>query len=322
MTAKESDKTSTAAAGGGGTLQVLLYCYRSLPSNLLRIGNLDITFTIASFLVLSAFRVVYFQLLTVVAGWPLRSKMTTDSASSLVSITHSIPLCIWLTEWFWKVGFRAYSPSCALSSHSDKNLRDAASACLQMCTGYMMFDAIWLIKDTYQLDIMPLTQFDLMIMAHHTLTSFYMTSCRVIGAGHVSAMILMLTGEISNPLMNGMFITRFAIQLDCCKDSAAIQLLHSLLEHTFAVVYIIFRTTIGPVCSIHLAWDVLFTKQGRQNIPLPLSIFWVMMIVGILIGSGDFVMEAVDMLQDGWDLRYTPDTDFGERYRIQSGDEL
>ncbi|CAJ1931417.1 unnamed protein product [Cylindrotheca closterium] len=304
----------------GGMLKLLLSCYRSLPK-VIQIGKLDFTFTFVSFAALSVIRTIFFQLLTAYYGWPIRSKMTTDAAASLASIVHSIVLCWLLTEWFWKLGFRAYFPSGKLSDHNS-DMKDSAVACLQVCTGYMLFDALWLIGNSYQLNILPLTEFETLVLAHHVLTSFYMISCRVIGAGHISAMILMLTGEISNPLMNGMFVTRFAIQLECCKHSEFIVMLHSLLEPSFAVVYIIFRTTIGPACAIHLAWDVLCTKQGRQNIPLLLSVFWVIMVIGVLVGSGPFIGEAIEMLQDGWKLKYTPDYDYGDRYRIHGGDEL
>lgn len=321
MTLKESENKEINSRTGG-SLKVLLYCYRTLPK-IIKIGKLDFTFTFASCAGLSILRIGFFKLLTAFYGWPARTKMTTDASASLASIVHSILLCWCLTEWFWKLGLKAYSPSGRLSDHDNNpDLKDAAVACLQFCTGYMLFDSLWLVGDAYQLDILPMTEFETLVLMHHFLTSFYMISCRVIGAGHISAMILMLTGEISNPLMNGMFVTRFAIQLECCRQSKTILILHSLLEHSFAVVYIAFRTTIGPACAIHLAWDVLFSKTGRQNIPLMLSVIWVIMVVGVLVGSGPFILEAFEMLQDGWELKYTPDYDYGARFQIRSGDEL
>jgi hypothetical protein len=317
-----SDKMATTSSTPKESwiLRPLLFAYQNLPP-LIKIRTLDVTFTLASFLCLSVLRIFIFQVL-LSFGWPERSKMTTDAASSLTSIVHAVALCLWLSVWFAKLGhYRKYIPSCKLSDHKDKNVQDAATACLQFCTGYMLFDSFWLFADTYQLGLMPLTEFEMLVLAHHALTSFYMTSCRILQAGHISAMILMLTGEISNPLMNAMFTTRFAIQLECC-SSEHMMLLHSIIEHSFAVVYLIFRLTIGPACAIHLAWDVLFTKRGRQNIPLPLSIVWVSMVVIVIAGSGPFILEAVEMLQDGWELKFSPEYDYGERFRIQGGDEL
>ena len=295
----------------------LLFAYENHPT-VVKIRKMDFTFTLSSFLFLTVVRLVIFQVL-IAFGWPVRSKMTTDAASSLTSILHSTMLCSWLIVMFAKLGFRNYIPSCKLSSH-DKDFQQAANACLEFCTGYMFFDAFFLIKDSYQLGIMPLTDFEMLVLGHHVFTSFYMISCRVVEAGHLSAMILMLTGEISNPLMNGMFVTRFAIQLECCRSENMI-LLHTFLEHAFAVVYVIFRIFIGPICAIHLVWDILFSSSGRQNIPTPLSVIWVLMILVVIVGSGPFVMEAVDMLRDGFELKFTPDYDYGERFRIQQ-DEL
>lgn len=300
-------------------LHPLLLAYQKLPP-LVQIGSLDFTFTLASFLLLSVLRSIIYQILASF-GWPVRSKMTTDAAASITSIVHSIALCTWLTAWFVKLGYKHYVPSCKLSDHKDKNVRDVAIACLEFCTGYMLFDSFWFLVATYQLGLMPPTEFEMLVLAHHALTSFYMISCRVIEAGHISAMILMLTGEVSNPLMNGMFTTRFAVQLKCC-SSDNMMLLHSLMEHSFAVVYLIFRIAIGPACAIHLAWDVLFTQRGRQNIPLPLSLIWVSMVIIVIAGSGPFILEAVEMLQDGWELKFPPNFDYGERFQIQNGGEL
>ena len=310
-------KTEASSLTDAWLLRMLLSWYRSCP-RFARIGGLDFSFTIASSLFLSVIRVITFQVL-VHLGWPARSKMTTDASSSLTSILHAIALCSWLTVFFAKLGWRNYIPSCKMNSHANEDFQDVSTACLQFCTGYMLFDSVWLIKDTYQLGLMPLTEFELLVLAHHFMTSFYMTSCRLIQAGHLSAMILMLTGEISNPLMNGMFTTRFAIQLECC-SSESMMVLHSLLEHIFAIVYLVFRIFIGPACAIHLSWDILFTKEGRKNIPFPLSLIWVAMVVLVIVGSGPFVLEAIEMLRDGWELKFPPSYDFGERFRIQDGE--
>jgi len=244
--------------------------------------------------------------------------MTTDAASSLTSILHAVYLCACLATLLLKIpgGWRSYIPSCKMSSHKQsKDWQDAATACLEMCTGYMLFDACWMVRDTHNLG-MNLNEFDFMILGHHFLTAFYMTSCRVIQAGHLSAMVLMLTGEITNPVMNSFFVTRFAMQLECCSSENLI-LLHTLLEHVHAVSYPFCRILAGPVCTLHNSWDLLFTREGRENVPLPLSLIWVTMAFAVLIGSVPFSLDAIDMLRDGWDLKYPPDYDFGERFGIK-----
>lgn len=191
---KEQDEDSFAVSDSW-ILRTLLGTYRILsrtrrPKNNSPIG---VAFTIASFLGLSLIRVIIFHSLLSL-GWPRHSKMITDAAASLTSIVHSTLLCTWLTVLFWKLGWRRYVPSWKLVDHKNTDWQDAATACLEFCTGYMLFDAFWLVKDTHDLGLLPLTEFEMLVLAHHALTSFYMLSCRLIGAGHVSAMILMLTG--------------------------------------------------------------------------------------------------------------------------------
>ena len=109
-------------------------------------------------------------------------------------------------------------------------------------------------------------------------------------------------------------MTRFAIQLECCSGETTAAL-HSWLEHSFAAVYLVFRIFIGPVCSVHVTYDLL-TKRGRTNVPLLLSLVWVGMVWAVLWGSIPFIEEAMEMLRDGWKLKYHADFDFGERFRI------
>ena len=294
-------------------LRGLLNAYHGVPKRISFFG-LDFSFTFAMFISLIFVKEVFFWLL-VSLGWPSRSKMTTDAAASLTSILHSSYLCSCLTIFFWNLGWNNYIPSAKMKT-TNKKWDDVATACLQLCTGYMLFDSFSLIKDTFVLGLMPLSQFDCIVLLHHFLTSFYMTSCRFVRAGHISAMVLMLTGEITNPLMNGMFVTRFAIQLECCSSDNMLRL-HTFLEHAFAFNYLIFRIFIGPVCALHLCWDLIFTKRGRKNIPLPLSLLWVSLVLIVLVGGGPFILEALEMILDGWKLKFDQNYDYGERFKIQ-----
>ena len=61
---------------------------------------------------------------------------------------------------------------------------------------------------------------DWMFVGHHILTSLYMMSARWVKAGHMSAMILMLNGEFSAPIMNINFFLEKALKQDCWKDIA------------------------------------------------------------------------------------------------------
>ena len=155
--------------------------------------------------------------------------------------------------------------------------------------------------------------FEMLCLGHHLATSLYMISARVVGAGHLSAMMMIFCGEISNPFMNALFVTRFAIKLSCC-NGPNMHALHTLLEPLYAFVYVYFRLILGPLASVHLTWDLIFDPRGRKNVPVQLSLVWVTMVWAVIFGSGPFIQEAVDMLSDGLELKYHKDYDYGERY--------
>lgn len=291
------------------SLRPFVAMYRAVPRCHVPGTDLDVSFTIVSFLFLSAIRIVLFQVLQYF-GWPTYSKMTTDAAASLASIIHSLALVY--GTFVCLISHPKYIPSAKLSA-APFWWQDAATALLEMCTGYMAFDAAWLIKDCHMLGL-ELSEFEWLVLGHHLATSLYMMSARIVGAGHLSAMILMFCGEISNPLMNGLFVTRFAIKLSCC-NGPYIQILHTILEPAYAFVYCYFRLLLGPLCAAHLTYDLLITSHGRKNVPFLLSLVWVAMVWAVIFGSVPFVKEAIDMLSDGLVLKYHEDYDFGERYR-------
>jgi hypothetical protein len=177
----------------------------------------------------------------------------------------------------------------------------------------MIFDAIFNIRNSLMLGL-ELETFELLVLGHHFATTFYMVSARIVGAGHLSAMMLMLCGEISNPFMNGMFVTRFAIKLSCCRGPW-MEALHSFLELGYAIVYVYFRIAIGPLVAAQLTYDLLGTPQGRKNVPFLLSFVWCCLVWAVIVGSIPFIKEALGMLGDGLVPKYHKDYDFGERYR-------
>jgi hypothetical protein len=173
-------------------------------------------------------------------------------------------------------------------------------ALLQFCTAYMLYDAtinvLWLrwnptlVKFDFSPD-------DVLFLAHHIVTSFYMISARVIGAGHQSAMICMLLGELTNPFSNLYLIGELAMKLDCCNGPTA-QQLHYITKISFAIMYNLFRVVIAPPFFAHTTYSLLLTKKGRTNVPLPLNIFWNILIWGVCFGSASWIIMCNQIILD------------------------
>ena len=175
--------------------------------------------------------------------------------------------------------------------------QDAATSLIQFCTGYMIYDAaVQFIADRWQHGVgLVLSTVDWLFLGHHLATSVYMTSTRLIQAGHMSAMILMFFGEITAPIMNVLRITNILTEMEY--SSRFLQIWRPRVEYSFALAYVFFRTIVGPILAVHLTYDLLFTSQGRSNVPIGLSLVWLSMVWIVLLGSWPWIQSSVKILR-------------------------
>mmetsp|Transcript_6090 Transcript_6090/g.13281 ORF Transcript_6090/g.13281 Transcript_6090/m.13281 type:complete len:378 (-) Transcript_6090:32-1165(-) len=272
--------------------------YRGAPKVCIPHTNIDIAFTIASAMVLTCIDYGSAQLLQL-AGWPGKSKHTRAVAGSIATIFHSTVLVLGLGAALLT---QKYDPSGMMDEHPDW-WQDGAHALIEFCTGYMIYDAaVQFVADRWKKGVGPvLSAADYMFLGHHAATSLYMVSARLCQAGHMSAMILMFTGELTAPIMNVLRISRTAMKEmtgDCCGRSW-LGLIGPYAEYLFALLYAGFRIVIGPICAAHLTYDILLTKKGRKNVPVALSTVWLLMVWGVLFGSIPWIKTALTILQAG-----------------------
>eukprot|EP00560_Eucampia_antarctica_P001665 CAMPEP_0197835240 /NCGR_PEP_ID=MMETSP1437-20131217/25192_1 /TAXON_ID=49252 ORGANISM="Eucampia antarctica, Strain CCMP1452" /NCGR_SAMPLE_ID=MMETSP1437 /ASSEMBLY_ACC=CAM_ASM_001096 /LENGTH=305 /DNA_ID=CAMNT_0043440517 /DNA_START=51 /DNA_END=968 /DNA_ORIENTATION=+ len=244
-----------------------------------------------------------------ILGWEESHKMTRECPSYCAPIVHSIFLCLCLAEL---LSVEKYVPT---SKMKDAPLwwQQTATACLQFCTGYMIYDSLFIVRDKVRFNE-SLKPADYMFIGHHLATTLYMSSVRRLGAGHSSAMMLMLLGEFTNPLQSVFTVVRYAVQMEPQR-----QLWHTLLpfcELIYALFYAVFRTFLGPFAMAHITYHLIFTKQGRTNIPIFATLCYLIMGWGVLIGSIGWTMEAIEMARDGWTVKYDSSYDYGPAYKL------
>ena len=164
---------------------------------------------------------------------------------------------------------------------------------LQFCTGYMVYDAVFslLLPNNFVLQ-----DDDVMFMGHHIVTALYMTSTRIVGAGHQSAMICMFLGEATNPFHNMFYFLQEAMKLDCCNGPLA-QMTEYVNTFLFASSYAVVRAVGAPlVLMFYTCYDLL--ANGRKDIPLLLMILWCILIWGVALGSIPWIEECWTILKD------------------------
>jgi hypothetical protein len=276
-----------------------LAVYNNLP--IVTIGKtLNVSMMLASAMFLTSIRFLAEYLLVTVFGWPEGDTFTKEAAASCGSICHSTLLCIGLIVAFQNTEKRC-DPA-ARMEESPQWWQHFADALLQFCTGYMVYDALvnilFLRWDPLQPWALPvLNEDDKLFLMHHIMTTTYMTSARVIGAGHMSAMTCMLLGELTNPLHNLFMIGEVAMKLECCNGPLA-RKAHTVVSVAFAAMYNLFRAILAPPTFVVVSYYLILTKKGRTNIPIVINILWNLMIWAVVFGSGSWIQKCHGILMD------------------------
>jgi len=260
--------------------------------------NVSLTVVTALFLALLRFSITWY--LQDAHGWPSDSDVasigntanggdtlhpTKEAAASLVGVFHSMLLVPGLIASFLA---HTYNPSERLEK-APVWWQESATALLQFCTGYMVYDGLMNIAALHYPDY---SASDWMFLGHHLATALYMSSTRMLGAGHMSAMMCMLLGECTNPFQNLYYVAKFAMSLSCCNGSR-MQSFHRVLEVSFCALYVLIRLLVGPAVCLHMTFGLV---RGKE-IPWTFRIVWILLIWAVLIGSIPWIQDCLSTLQ-------------------------
>lgn len=277
--------------------------YLCLPKN--------VSMVLVCVILFSMLRYVVKYWLVDVMGWPESHPMTVESVSFLPPVVHSMILCPVLYQL---LTCQRYRPVSRMDEYPVW-WQQTVKACMDMCTAYMIYDGIFLLFKAHWYHDGIITLQDGLYLGHHIATSLYMASTRIIGAGQSSAMMLMFLGEFTNPFQNVYCLIRFAVQIDSSRT-----IWHTLLptsEFLFAIFYAFFRTFLGPAAMAHITYHLLVPSSTPHTIPIPITIIYILMGWGVLIGSIGWTMEAIEMALDGFSLvKYHKDYNYGPGYEL------
>lgn len=279
--------------------------YLALP----RSKSFDVSMSVASLMFFQVVRFMSDSLFTVGLEWEETHLFTRECASFVPPIVMAFILLLCLGELLWAV---KYVPT---SKMKDAPFwwQQCTIACLEFCTGYMLYDSIYVCWDAAKYGE-SLGMGQIMFLGHHLTCALYMTSVRYLGAGQLSAMMLMFQGEFTNPVQSTYSIVRYAIHMEPQR-----QLWQTLLPYCelfFACLYAVFRTFVGPFTMVHITYHLYFTKQGRDNVPISFAIAWTFLGWAVLIGSYGWTVEAIEMALDGWTVKYNSSYDYGPAYKV------
>ena len=145
-------------------------------------GALPVSFTLVSALFFTLLDYALSFVFHKASGWPFLECRSV--AGSFATIFHSTVLVTGLGACLLQADH--YRPSGRMSDHPSW-WREAATALIQFCTGYMIYDSCiqFMIDRWVPGKGLVHSATDYMFLGHHAVTTFYMTTARCIGAGHM-----------------------------------------------------------------------------------------------------------------------------------------
>jgi hypothetical protein len=260
--------------------------------------KLDFGFAILWAALFFTFRIIVIQIM-LCFGWPEGEKVTSDSAASAVAGLFQSPNLV--PVLFVLLTAIPYMPSAAIEQYP-KWWQNCTDAMLQMCTGYMIYDSLVIVR-AYGWNPMAVEGDDFLYLVHHFMTTFYMTSTRIVGAGQASALMCMFLGEASNPTFNLYLFCKNAMTLDCC-NGVLMQKMLIASEVLAAIWYLPFRAVLGPIIlGLNTTIQLSISKSARKNIPLLLRLIWIAMIWAVLLGSVPWIIDFWNLLMENLGLK-------------------
>jgi hypothetical protein len=270
--------------------------YRATPKIFIPGTDVDINFSFRFAILFSILRLSIRHALYHM-GWPVGSKDTYFVSACMASFTHCTLILPGLAAALWS---QPYVPSGKMEG-SPAWYRDATRALMGFCTGYMIYDSIMgYVVETWVPGVGPvLSGDDITYLGHHILTSLYMLSSMMMGAGHMSAMSLMFNGEFTAPLMNLHLMMEKALEQDCCKGLSWLPTTFALNEQLFSAMYVLCRVAISPFNIGYISYQLLLTRRGRSDLPVWLSLSWMPMCWGVQFGSIPWIETCIETLKNG-----------------------
>lgn len=264
-------------------LRPWVYFQKALPPMIF--FGLNFSVTIFSMLFFALVKYAGTQLL-LVNGWPAGTYETTFNVACLVAMSHSTVILIPLYKC---MQLQPFVPTRRLSD-SPLYWQLSSDALLQYCTGYMIQDSVFTLIRAYKVGYDPS---DTVFLAHHFVTVSYMTQCRYLKAGHISTMLCIFAGEVTNPVMMVWYITKNAVDSICC-NGPRVAALFNASEFIYAFMYFVVRALIMPLLVVYQFYDIWFTKQ--PNIPTSVSIYWSLCMLIVVLGSYDYIVDCWSIL--------------------------
>jgi len=218
---------------------------------------------------------------------------TSSAASGVVAYLHAVPVCVAC------LGLVMKFPLLGSLGGSTRDFPDewnaAALVCIKYTSAYMIQDLFMMLVDEFR--YVNDEPYFVSFLLHHTGCLLYLSLVRYYSAGHYSVLLLILIGEMTNPVQNAVNFCLQGVKGGKVWCSTALVYLNPIFGFYFAIV----RLLIAPVLALIFVYELLYQKYTGElttDIPLPVGALWCVLFIATIHGSYPFAIEKLKA--GGW----------------------
>jgi hypothetical protein len=235
-------------------------------------------------------------------GWPSDSTSTFAAVSSFIGGYLHAPQVVLLSHALITSQQPHYNPS-AVSTKTPPWWNKATDCALQICTAYMIYDFFFLLKISH-IGGKGIDVDTILLLLHHFVTTFYMTTSRIFEAGQSSALTCIFLGEFTNTSFN-----TYCIIDKARKSGVFFSPFYSnffpIFELFTASLYLLFRLLLSPVILSYVSYSLLTDVLIRPHVPALIRAIWIFLMAAVLVGSMKQNMTFLQILKGsflGWNI--------------------
>ncbi|GMH69145.1 hypothetical protein TrRE_jg8432 [Triparma retinervis] len=200
----------------------------------------------------------------------------------------SVPVCFACHSLLWMEG--SLGDIAAGTSDYTDGWNWLTMVTMKYTSAYMLQDLLMMLLDEYR--YVSDEPYFVSFVLHHTGCLIYLSMVRYYSAGSFSVLILILMGEITNPMQNTINVCLQGIKAGKKWPRKVLSVVNPIFGLGFAVV----RLMIAPLFAVLFLDQLIrkkYTGEVTTDIPLGVGALWSLLFLATIHGSFPFAVEKL-----------------------------
>ena len=227
-------------------------------------------------------------------GFKASDARSAAAAASITCQAHGGPIALFslylLSQTF--SGFSDFDLSLPFS-RLPSAIQPLAATQANYLSAYMAYDTIFMLLNEFLVYGRGSEPLLVPYVQHHVACLLYASSARYYQAGHVSLLLLVFLGEVTNPLQNFGAVASHGVHF--FPESKAWRYASRAGQPPFALFFAVVRFAVAPlVClyfSHHFFYLNVFGPKREGGVPAFCGVLWTLLFVAVVHGSIPFGID-------------------------------